>query len=113
MSEPLIVGEEVLDYSVRLCAVAERLGSALELAEGISAAFASGCYEGEALGEMELFINSLISHISRLMQFYMKGGQYASGAFLAMMESDRMMSQVMMNWLEKNQEVWDEWAYQN
>lgn len=32
-------------------------------------------------------------------------GQYASGGFLAMMENDRMMSQVMLNWLEKNQGV--------
>lgn len=105
MNEPLIVGEEVLDYAVRLCDVAGRLGEALALAEEIRTALGAGCYEGEALGEMELFADSLSAHISCLMQFYMKGGQYASGAFMAMMENDRMMSQVMMSWLEKNQGV--------
>ncbi len=105
MNEPLIVGEEVLDYSVRLCDVAGRLGEALALLEEIKAVFGAECYEGEALEEMTLFVESLSAHISRLMQFYMKGGQYASGAFLAMMENDRMMSQVMLSWLEKNQGV--------
>lgn len=108
MNEPLIVGEEVLDYSVRLCDVAGRLGEAYALAEEIRTVLGAGCYEGEALGEMVLFADSLSAHISRLMQFYMKGGQYASGAFMAMMENDRMMSQVMMSWLEKNQGVWSE-----
>jgi hypothetical protein len=36
-------------------------------------------------------VESLSGYISRLMQFYMKGGQYASGAFFAMMENDRMI----------------------
>ncbi len=108
MNEPLIVGEEVLDYSVRLCNVAGRLREAYELAEEIRGVLGSGCYEGEALGEMMLFADSLSAHISRLMQFYMKGGQYASGAFMAMIENDWMMSRVILNWLEKNQGVWSE-----
>ena len=105
MHEPLIVGEEVLDYAVRLCSVSQKLGEALELAENIKLLLSAECYEGEARGELELFAESLSGHISRLMQFYMKGGQYASGAFSAMMENDRMMSQVMLSWLEKNQGV--------
>ena len=43
--------------------------------------------------------------IRKLIQFYMKGGQYAAAAFENMMENDEMMSAVMLNYIAHNQEV--------
>lgn len=104
MSEPLIVGEEVLDYALKLFQAAQLLNEAQVTASGLGGKI-SAAYEGEALEEMTQFAGSLSAHIGKLMQFYMKGGQYAAAAFENMMENDEMMSAVMLNYIAHNQEV--------
>ena len=39
----------------------------------------------------------------------MKGGHYTNAAFESMMENDEMMSEVMVNYMMHNQEVWTQW----
>lgn len=108
MSEPLIVGEEVLDYALKLFRAAQMLNDAVVTVAGLSGKI-SDAYEGEALKEMLDFAGSLTEHIGKLVQFYMKGGQYANAAFESMMENDEMMSEVMVNYMMHNQEVWTQW----
>ena len=55
------------------------------------------------------FAGNLTEHMGKLIQFYMKGGQYANAAFESMMENDEMMSEVMVNYMMHNQEVWTQW----
>lgn len=48
--------------------------------------------------------------MGKLIQFYMKGGRYANAAFESMVENDEMMSEVMVNYMMHNQEVWTQWV---
>lgn len=47
--------------------------------------------------------------MGKLIQFYMKGGRYVNAAFESMVENDEMMSEVMVNYMMHNQEVWTQW----
>mgnify|MGYP007110273292 FL=1 len=56
------------------------------------------------------FAGSLTEHMGKLIQFYMKGGRYVNAAFESMVENDEMMSEVMVNYMMHNQEVWTQWV---
>ncbi len=96
MENEIGIGEEVLDYISELMMIQEELQEAeLYAISCKSNVMGAEGYQGEAKEELELFFNSLESHLQRMIFLYQASSSYIKNAYQTLWYNEEQV----MDWI--------------
>lgn len=91
MGEEIKIGKEVQDYISELGTIQEELEEAYAYAVRCKDNVSKGAYKGTARDEINLFFDSLESHIQRMLFLYQAASSYITNAYQTMYYNEEQL----------------------
>jgi len=102
MSGDLKVGEALLTYGKRITDVQTALQPALDALTRTDAMVnGDGVYEGRARAELSIFYGSYVTHVQKLMSFYLMGARYLGKVMEDLAFTDEELAQLIQWYVEQ------------